>query len=372
MRYFKYPHAKKANKTAKEIYKAELAEFNERGKKLLHKEKFWGVVAGAIALAVGIAFFVLLNAMWMILFALFPQSEILFVAILLFILETVITLAVFFISIILAVVIGVLLATPFAKLQEKATKELKGIRRARLHEITRKAAEHLHKFYGLREPYIVTKCYDSSDRKFKNKDVCIFECNGEIRIMRLFDNVLNLGECDIGCYAFENGEISLSYGEYKGKTAAGLAVGETKFTLAARAKPFMEKLMQYEENGIFLPISQKKSGTSAYYEFQYCKKALPTDVLVKEGYGYWQEDSLLVHIDDDARLFENYLSYLSPTHAPNGTSDFCYFGVNYYTKEETAKILKRLEKDKPPYSEPLIKWLAGAAEEYNGFFFLGI
>ena len=87
------------------------------------------------------------------------------------VLEAVFKLAMFFVSIILAVIAAFLAAMPFAKLQEKATKELKGIRRARLHEITRKAAEHLHKFYGLREPYIVTKCYDSSDRKFKNKDV---------------------------------------------------------------------------------------------------------------------------------------------------------------------------------------------------------
>lgn len=370
MRYFKYPHTKKANKTAKEIYKAELAAFDERGKKLLRKEKFWDIASTVAGWTSGIAVSVLL---WYLARSFhLPETEILFVNIVHAIVEVVFTVAMVFVSIILAVTAAFLAAAPFAKLQKPATKELKSIRRARLHEITRKATEHLRAFYGLREPYIVTKCYASSDRKFKNKDVCIFERDGEIRIMRFLDNALNLGECDIGCYAFESGEISLAYTEYKGKIAAELAVGETKFTLAARAKPFMEKLMKYEEKGIFLPMSQKKSGTSAYYEFQYCKKDLPTDVLVKEGYGYWQEDSLIVYIDDDARLFEHYLSYLSPTHAPNGTKEFCYFGVNYYTKEETAKILKRLEKDKPPYSEPLIKWLAGAAEEYNGFFFLGI
>ncbi len=370
MRYFKYPHTKKANKTAKEIYKAELATFDERGKKLLRKEKFWGVASTVV----GWTFGIVVSALLWYLARLFnlPETELLFVNIVHIVLEAIFKLAMFFVSIILAVTAAFLAAAPFAKLREKAAKELKHIRRERLHEITRKAAEHLREFYGLREPYIVTKCYDSSDRKFKNKDVCIFERDGEIRIMRFLDNALNLGECDIGCYAFENGEISLAYGEYKGKTAAELAVGEAKFTLAARAKPFVEKLMKYEEKGIFLPISQKKSGTSAYYEFQYCKKDLPTDVLVKEGYGHWQEDSLLVYTDDDARLFEHYLSYLSPTRAPNGTSEFCYFGVNYYTKEETAKILQRMEKEKPPYSEPLAKWLTKAVEEYNGFFFLGI
>lgn len=241
-----------------------------------------------------------------------------------------------------------------------------------LYEITRKAAEHLNKFYGLREPYMVTKCYDSTDRKFKNKDVCVFEHDGEIRIMRFLDNVLNLTEQDIGCYAFENSEISLAYGEYKGKKAAELTVGETKFTIAARAKPFIEKFTKYEENGIFLPMSKKKKGTSAYYEFQYCKNDLPLEVLMKKGYTHWQEDSLLVHIDDDTRLFEHYLRYLSPTHAPNGTNEFCYFGVNYYTKDETSKILEKIKKEKPMYSDVLTKWLTAAVEEHNGFFFLGI
>ena len=244
MRYFKYPHAKKANKNAKEIYKAELAEFDERGKKLLHKEKFWGIASTALGWISGIAVSVLLR--YLVRSFNLPETELLFVNIIHIVLEAVFKLAMFFVFIILAVIAGILAATPFAKLQEKATKELKSIRREHLHGITRKAAEHLREFYGLREPYIVTKCYDSSDSKFKNKDVFIFERDGEIRIMRFLDNVLNLGECDIGCYAFENGEILLSYTEYKGKRATGLAVGETKFTLAARAKPFMEKVQNAE------------------------------------------------------------------------------------------------------------------------------
>ncbi len=129
--------------------------------------------------------------------------------------------------------------------------------------------------------------------------------------------------------------------------------------------------MKHKSKDIFLPISRKKQGSSAYYELSYCKKDLPLATLVENGYTMWQEDSLLVYIDDDAELCAHYLPYLSPTHAPDGTDKFFYAGVNYYTKAETAAILQRLKADNPPYSAPLIEWLENG-EEYNGFFFLGI
>ncbi len=122
---------------------------------------------------------------------------------------------------------------------------------------------------------------------------------------------------------------------------------------------------------IFLPMAHKKQGTSAYYEFSYCKKDLPLADLTDKGYKIWQEDALLVYIDDDAELFRHYLCYLSPAHAPNGTDEFSPYGVNYYTKAEAAAILQRLKAENPPYSAPLIAWLENG-EEYNGFFFLGI
>jgi len=76
-------------------------------------------------------------------------------------------------------------------------------------------------------------------------------------------------------------------------------------------------------------------------------------------------------MDDDARFFEYYAKYFENPHSPDGTGRFFYAGVNYYTAEETKKILTKIEKDAPPYSAPLIKWLR-EAEKYNGIFFLGI
>ena len=122
---------------------------------------------------------------------------------------------------------------------------------------------------------------------------------------------------------------------------------------------------------IFIPASKKKKGSSAYYEFSFCKKDLPIDKLTKKGYEFWSEDSLLLYIDDDSRFFEHYIKYFENPYSPDGTGRFCYFGVNYYTPEKTAKMRSQIEKDSPPYSAPLIEWLY-EAEKYNGFFFLGI
>lgn len=126
-----------------------------------------------------------------------------------------------------------------------------------------------------------------------------------------------------------------------------------------------------DEDGIFLPASKKKRGTSAYYELSFCKKDLPTDDLLKSGYTFRSEDSLIFHIDDDARFFEHYIKYFENPHTPDGSGRFFYAGVNYYTPEETERMLARIKKDAPPYSAPLIEWLT-KAREYNGIFFLGI
>ncbi len=98
---------------------------------------------------------------------------------------------------------------------------------------------------------------------------------------------------------------------------------------------------------------------------------MPLDELTQNGYEHWSEDSLLFYIDDDARFFEHYMKYFKNPHSPDGSRRFYYAGVNYYTAEETAKMLADIEKDAPPYSAPLIAWLKNA-RTYNGFFFLGI
>ena len=366
MRYFKYDHPKK---TEKEIYKAELAALDKNERKILRKEKFLLILGSIILFTIGLTIFAIVSSFFAGVHL--PESNIFILKLIFIIIELILKILFFIISIIVAGMAGAFCAWPFWNLEHKAYEQLKSIRREHLYEISAKACDHIVEFYGLREPSITTKCYDSTDAKFKNKDIVIFERDGEIRIIRNFFGSIKLSENDFGCYAFKNGEFSVSYTEYKGKRAATLELDETKFILAARAKPFIEKLAKYEENGIFLPASKKKKGSSAYYELSFCKKNLPIEELTKNGYTYWSEDSLLFYIDDDARFFQHYMKYFEKPHTPDGSGRFFYAGVNYYTADETEKILARIKKDAPPYSAPLIEWLT-EARAYNGFFFLGI
>ncbi len=104
-----------------------------------------------------------------------------------------------------------------------------------------KACEHLREYYGLQEPCIVTKCYDASDKKFKNHDVCIFVADDELRITTNLKNGFFREEKDLGCHAFLRDEVTITKSEGEKYLMAELKAGETTFLLGYRAKGFIEK-----------------------------------------------------------------------------------------------------------------------------------
>ena len=108
-------------------------------------------------------------------------------------------------------------------------------------EIFSKACAHLRDYYELREPYIVTKCFDATDRKFQNHDVCIFVVDDELRITTDLVRGFLHGERDLGCYAFKRDEITVSKQENVNHLIAQLSADDTVFLLGYRAKGFIEK-----------------------------------------------------------------------------------------------------------------------------------
>lgn len=80
---------------------------------------------------------------------------------------------------------------------------------AKKKEILSKACGHLRDYYGLQEPYIITKCFDAADKKFQKHDVCLFVVGGELRITADLIHGFLHGERDLGCYAFVKHEITL-------------------------------------------------------------------------------------------------------------------------------------------------------------------
>lgn len=108
-------------------------------------------------------------------------------------------------------------------------------------DVYSKACAHLRKYYKLQESYVLTKCYDSTDEKFKNHDVCIFVVDDELRITTDLINGFLHGHRDLGCYAFKREEIDVSK-KVDGKLLCAMLKTENIcFLLGYRAKRFIEK-----------------------------------------------------------------------------------------------------------------------------------
>lgn len=108
-------------------------------------------------------------------------------------------------------------------------------------EIFSKACGHLREYYQLEEPYVLTKCFDSSDERFKNRDVCIFMAYDELRITTDLVKGFLHGDRDLGCYAFTRDEITLSKKQSDKGLILELKAGDTFFLLGYRAKGFIVK-----------------------------------------------------------------------------------------------------------------------------------
>ena len=117
-------------------------------------------------------------------------------------------------------------------------------------------------------------------------------------------------------------------------------------------------------------IYRKQSASTAFYELQFCEKLLPAKKFVNyKNIIFWKENSLYVSVnnDDDEIFYNNYDKIFGQF----GKLD--YYGINYFTKEQAAKILDDLNrKNNLPDVETIINWLKFCVENFNGFYFLGV
>lgn len=107
--------------------------------------------------------------------------------------------------------------------------------------ICSKACGHLRDYYDLQEPYIITKCFDATDRRFRNHDVCIFVAEDELCITGDLVHGFLYGERDLGCYAFEREEILLFRQKDGNRSVTELRTDGAVFMLGDRAKGFIDK-----------------------------------------------------------------------------------------------------------------------------------
>ena len=146
-----------------------------------------------------------------------------------------------FFAVVVAVIIGFVISNPIYK---KAQAKLAIHKRIYFD----KALISLREFYGWTEPCIVTKCYNSSDEKFKNRDVCIFIVDDELRITADLRHGFSIRENDLGCYSFKIDEFSLEQIQGEKFLITKFESEEVVFYLGRRAKGFIENSFLARKN----------------------------------------------------------------------------------------------------------------------------
>lgn len=142
---------------------------------------------------------------------------------------------VFVICVVIAAVgLGLVAGLPFWNTgmgHEKAARKL----------LLQKGCEQYRKYYGFREPFLVTKCFDSTDKRFRKHDVCLFTVDGELRLTVNLHYGFFDPDRDLGCYGFSREEVSVEEALWEEHPAVKLTAEETTFFLGSRALPFLEK-----------------------------------------------------------------------------------------------------------------------------------
>ena len=224
MRYFKYKNTNiNINNALKEQYKT----LTEDEKRTFRKEKRWRKFSTIVSLIIYISFIVA----GIFLLKSIPLPSAWFLEILVIVGEVIIG----FILLIASGVLTVTLTMPLWKKVESF--HIPSIKK----DIFSKACKHLRDYYQLQEPYLITKCFDSTDKKFENHDVCIFVVGDELRITTDLVRGFLHGERDLGCYAFKKEEITLSKQNVGNHLIAELKANNIVFLLGYRAKGFIDK-----------------------------------------------------------------------------------------------------------------------------------
>jgi hypothetical protein len=223
MHYFKYsgeiPNMESVQKRGRELSAA--ARRQSRRGNVLHKlgtVVFWTVF---LSLSAGLIF--LIN--WML-----PEDG----DVVLVILSAVVGIVCVFIAIIISAIMGAIAAIPLWG-KRKTTEK------AMLRQALSESCAALRQYYQFQEPFFVTKCYCSSDKRFDRHDVCIYVVEDELRITANLHYGFFDPKRDLGCYCISLEEIRLHETRAKDRPAIELTADGVSFTLGIKAKSFVEE-----------------------------------------------------------------------------------------------------------------------------------
>ena len=149
------------------------------------------------------------------------------------ILHTILSVCLGFFALIFSAILGALTAAPLWGRNQAIEKDLRQV-------LLRQATQELRQFYGFQEPFLVTKCYRASDRRFDRHDVCLFLVDGKLRLTVNLHYGFFDPRRDFGCYEFDFSEIELLPGRHKDREAVELRFAEITFLLGQQARSFIE------------------------------------------------------------------------------------------------------------------------------------
>ncbi len=229
MRYFKCDTIK----TEEREIIIEPIPLSSEEKKRARQSKFLGFSSSVVFFIVSGLF--LLGGIFMIIQIPIPHSTLLKISVIG--LKLIFVIVVFIVSLLL----GALASSPLSSMSQKKSVIPKNT-------VYDKTILYLQGYYGYNEPCIVTKCYESSDKAFKNRDVCIFFTDNDLRITADLKHGFSKRERDLGCYAFKPDEISTAYiqGEF---LITELKTEGVSFRLGRRAKKFIENTIKISTIG---------------------------------------------------------------------------------------------------------------------------
>lgn len=116
-------------------------------------------------------------------------------------------------------------------------------------------------------------------------------------------------------------------------------------------------------------------GGGDFMEIQYCR--LKPSTTIEELVSlymveHWEDDSLYIYGDDWNDFWDAYGAIITGgTYANLESGELDAFGINYFSPEQTASIIKRIREETLPDDQTLLKWLENGTQ-YNGFYILGV
>ena len=122
---------------------------------------------------------------------------------------------------------------------------------------------------------------------------------------------------------------------------------------------------------------RRKFGGSDFIQLTFCKlkrgtaieEIVSNDAVIPLA---WNDSSLYIYGDDWNDFYDAYGEIITDGTYSNfktGYLDWC--GINYFSPEQAACIINKIQKEKPSDYQSLLAWLENGTQ-YNGFYVLGV